>query len=234
MKTTTRMLWLLWKLYHNWVASRKTRKHWFLKEENSTGETRRKKSWDRFEEYDSLSLHYVKQVSGKRKDHRLEKYKSKILISEVPTLWHLRTGPMKRLKDNSDAPEVADQHTSHLTHNLAESGHPIFRATSALERGELWSKTKGRKSNHFNGGEENIKLILRTGSSRSVTHLNSDNVVSVGNTAQQCRLGFVSRLWFCRRPWRLKINIRWTLVHFRKSNIRTNKLDVQETDISLT
>ena len=26
-KATTRMLWLLWKLYHFWVASRKTRKH---------------------------------------------------------------------------------------------------------------------------------------------------------------------------------------------------------------
>ena len=31
-----------------------------------------KKSWDRFEEYDSLSLRYVKQVSGKRKERRLE------------------------------------------------------------------------------------------------------------------------------------------------------------------
>ena len=41
---------------------------------------------------------------------------------------------------------------------FAESGHPIFRATSALERGELRSKVKGRKSIHFNGSE----LILRT------------------------------------------------------------------------
>ena len=31
-------------------------------------------------------LRYVKQLSGKRKDHRLETYKSKILISEVPAL----------------------------------------------------------------------------------------------------------------------------------------------------
>ena len=44
------------------------------------------KSWDHFEEYDSLSPRYVKQVSWKRKDHRLEKYKSKSLISEVPKL----------------------------------------------------------------------------------------------------------------------------------------------------
>ena len=30
-KTTTRMRWLLWTSYHNWVASRKTRMRWFLK-----------------------------------------------------------------------------------------------------------------------------------------------------------------------------------------------------------
>ena len=46
--------------------------------------------------------------------------------------------------------------------NIAESGHPIFRATSALERGELWSKEKGKQSIHFNDSEENIELILRT------------------------------------------------------------------------
>ena len=39
-----------------------------------------------FEKYGSLSLRYVKQVSGKRKDHRLENYNSKIFISEVPML----------------------------------------------------------------------------------------------------------------------------------------------------
>ena len=59
---------------------------WFLKEANSPGETRCKKSWDLLEKYDSLGLRYIKQVSGKRKDHRLEKYKSNLLISEVPTL----------------------------------------------------------------------------------------------------------------------------------------------------
>ena len=51
----------------------------------SLGETRCKKSWDHFDECDSLSLHYVKQVSGEIEDHLLEKYKSKFLISEVPT-----------------------------------------------------------------------------------------------------------------------------------------------------
>ena len=33
--------------------------------------------------------------------------------------------------------------------NSAESGHPVFRATNALEREEVRSKGKGNKSVHF-------------------------------------------------------------------------------------
>ena len=47
--------------------------------------------------------------------------------------------------------------------NFATSGHPIFRASSALERGKLKkSKGKGMKSIHFNGSDETIEWILRT------------------------------------------------------------------------
>ena len=46
--------------------------------------------------------------------------------------------------------------------NFSESGHPIFRASSAFERGELRSKGGGKKSFHFNGCDENIELLLRT------------------------------------------------------------------------
>ena len=85
-KATTRMLWLLGKLYHNWVASRKTRIRWFLKVENSPRETRCKKCWDQFERYGPLSLRNVKQVSRKRKGPSLGKTEcQKFLISEVPT-----------------------------------------------------------------------------------------------------------------------------------------------------
>ena len=34
---------------------------------------------------------------------------------------------------------------------LPKSGHPVFRATSGLERGEMKSKGKGKKTIHFNG-----------------------------------------------------------------------------------
>ena len=46
--------------------------------------------------------------------------------------------------------------------NFAESGHRVFRATSALERGELKSEECGKKSIHCNGSDDTIELILRT------------------------------------------------------------------------
>ena len=44
----------------------------------------------------------------------------------------------------------------------------------------------------------------------------------------------VSRLWFCRRSRRLKMNIRRSSVHFRKSHGCANKLDVQEANFIFT
>ena len=46
--------------------------------------------------------------------------------------------------------------------NFAESGHPVFCASSALETGELTSKGTGVKTIHFNGCDETIELIFRT------------------------------------------------------------------------
>ena len=46
--------------------------------------------------------------------------------------------------------------------NFSGSGHPIFRASSAFARGEVRSKGGRKKSIHFNGGNENIELLLRT------------------------------------------------------------------------
>ena len=44
-KATTRMLWLLWKMYLNWVVYHNIQMHWFLKVE-SLGKTRCRKSWN--------------------------------------------------------------------------------------------------------------------------------------------------------------------------------------------
>ena len=64
--------------------------------------------------------------------------------------------------------------------NFAESQHPVFRATSALGRGELKSKGVGKKAIHYNGSEETVELILRT--------VNSVNQLSIyGAAADLCK-----------------------------------------------
>ena len=64
--------------------------------------------------------------------------------------------------------------------NFAESGHPIFRASCAVERGDLRSKGHGKNPIQFNGSEENIELLLCT--------IISANQLSVfGAVADLCR-----------------------------------------------
>ena len=55
-----------------------------------------------------------------------------------------------------------DKTAEEMVLNFAQSGHPVFRVTSALERGELKSKGKEVKSIHINGCDDIIELILRT------------------------------------------------------------------------
>ena len=68
---------------------------------------------------------------------------------------------------------VRDQHThkpdgqwdrvaKDMLLNFAESGHPIFRGTSAIERGILKSKGGGKTSFRFSGDSESIEVIIRT------------------------------------------------------------------------
>ena len=45
--------------------------------------------------------------------------------------------------------------------NFAGSGHPTFRGSSALERGEFRSKDGGKTSIHFNNSTQNIELLLQ-------------------------------------------------------------------------
>ena len=63
----------------------------------------------------------------------------------------------------TDKPDGSwNQSARNMMAHFSGSGHPIFRASSALERGELRSKGGGKKSIHFNGSHENIELLLRT------------------------------------------------------------------------
>ena len=59
-------------------------------------------------------------------------------------------------------------------------------------------------------------------------------VLSCEKRCRIARIGIVSRLTFCRRHWRLKIHIGRNFVHFRKSDVCSNKLDVPEANCRLT
>ena len=58
--------------------------------------------------------------------------------------------------------DPGDRMTQETMANFSRSGHPIFRASSAIEWGELRSKWGRKKSRHFNGSNETIELLLRT------------------------------------------------------------------------
>ena len=46
--------------------------------------------------------------------------------------------------------------------NLSESAHSVFRGSSALERGNLKNKGKGKLSFHFCGDDKSVEAVLRT------------------------------------------------------------------------
>ena len=59
-------------------------------------------------------------------------------------------------------------------------------------------------------------------------------ILSCGKHCKTMQIGSVSRIRFCRRSWRLKINIRSSFVHVWKSNFCTNQLDVQKANLSVS
>ena len=46
--------------------------------------------------------------------------------------------------------------------NFSESGHPVFRESSTLERGDLKSKGKEKLSIHVGGDDKNVEVVLLT------------------------------------------------------------------------
>ena len=57
---------------------------------------------------------------------------------------------------------IWDKTVEKIMIEFSDNAHSIFCASSALERVELRSKEGSKKTNHFNGDEQNVELILRT------------------------------------------------------------------------
>ena len=59
------------------------------------------------------------------------------------------------------------------------------------------------------------------------SHLWIRAILLCGTHSTTMQIRIVPRLWFCKRPWRLKINIRWTSVHFRKPHVLKSFLSMK-------
>ena len=55
-----------------------------------------------------------------------------------------------------------DRVAAEMMLNFTESGHPVFRGSSALERGDLKSEGNGKLSIHFCGDDCTVEVVLRT------------------------------------------------------------------------
>ena len=70
-------------------------------------------------------------------------------------------GPGSEKKLSGTYSDKPDKSSEDMMLDFAETIHPLSRASSALERGELRSKGGDKKTVHFNGSEQNVELILR-------------------------------------------------------------------------
>ena len=118
---------------------------------------------------DHLHVNAQRHCMGRTKKHR-KVWKKSVTVANCARrfprgLWSfLGPGTEKKWYGNySDIPDGDwDRTAERMMLNFAESSHPIFRATSTLERGEWRSKEKRKNSSHFKSSDENIELILRT------------------------------------------------------------------------
>ena len=71
-------------------------------------------------------------------------------------------GSEKKWYPSENSPQGAWDHVAEeMLLKFAESGHPIFRATTPLSRGKLKSKGKGKVSIHFSAEPDTIDTIYR-------------------------------------------------------------------------
>ena len=71
-------------------------------------------------------------------------------------------GSEKKWYSSENSPQGAWDHIAEeMLLQFAESGHPIFRATTPLSRGQLKSKGRGKVSIHFTADQDTIYTIYR-------------------------------------------------------------------------
>ena len=110
----------------------------------------------------------VNDISCDRKDNKVECLKNAELVKTFAKRFgfgqwsFIVPGSEKKWYSSENSPQGAwDNIAEQMLLEFAESGHPIFRATTPLSRGILNSKGRGKLSRHFAADQNTIDTIYR-------------------------------------------------------------------------
>ena len=115
-----------------------------------------------------LFMSMFNDISCDRKDNKdecLKNAESVKVLARRFGIWQwsfIGPGSEKKWYSSENSPQGAwDNIAEKMLLEFAESGHPVFRATTPLSRGTLKSKERGKLSIHFAADQDTIDTIYR-------------------------------------------------------------------------
>ena len=115
-----------------------------------------------------LFMSMFNDISCDRKDNKDECLKNAEFVKTFAKRFgigqwsFIGPGSEKKWYPSENSPQGAWDHVAEdVLLKFAESGHPIFRATTPLSRGQLKSKGKGKVSIHFSADQDTVDTIYR-------------------------------------------------------------------------
>ena len=115
-----------------------------------------------------LFMSMFNDISCDRKDNKDECLKNADFVKTFARRFgigqwsFIGPGSEKKWYPSENSPQGAWDHIAEeMLLKFAESGHPIFRATTPLSRGKLKSKGKGKVSVHFSADQDTVDTIFR-------------------------------------------------------------------------
>ena len=116
-----------------------------------------------------LFMSMFNDISCDRYDNKNECLKSADFVKTLAQRFgigqwsFIGPGSEKKWYPSENSPQGAWDHVAEeMLLKFAESGHPIFRSTTPLSRGQLKSKGKGKVSIHFTADQDTVDTIYRT------------------------------------------------------------------------
>ena len=129
--------------------------------------------WNIFPEFNTLQLSQEVQEILLRLNETPENFTGRILCMSFSYMqadleqdnghFSVLVQKKKWYSISEDSPQGEwDKMAEKMTVTLAESGHPVFRATSPLSRGQLKSRGGGKLSIHYCADQDTTTTVFRT------------------------------------------------------------------------